>query len=64
MGRPKILTSVQIKWAYDEWCRGCRIEDIATVLNVSRRTIYTEFGRRGWERQIPVTSVTSHKVQK
>lgn len=64
MGRSKLLTSVQVKWAYDEWCRGCRIEDIAAVLNVSRRTIYTEFDRRGLERQIPVPSVTSHKVQK
>lgn len=46
MARPKALDNTQVKWAFSQRCRGCKMDDIAAELSVNRRTLQREFRSR------------------
>ena len=54
MSRPKALKDTLVKWAFEEWRRGCTLEDVAAVLEVTRWTLYREFKTRGWKKPCPI----------
>lgn len=38
-GRPPVLSEDEITWAYEKWCEGYTMQQIAEALYVDRRTI-------------------------
>lgn len=51
--RRRILTPVQIEWAYEKWCLGYTLAQIAEALEVSSRTVSREFEKLGRPRIRP-----------
>lgn len=39
VGRPPILTDDERKWAYEKWCEGYSIQEIAEALYVDYQTV-------------------------
>lgn len=67
MGRHKALDDTQVKWAHLQWVRGCKLEDIAATLDVSRWTLQREFRERGYKRPSPLPDeewILPHNVAK
>lgn len=54
MARPKALGDIEVEWAHLQRARGCLLEDIATVLGVTRKTLYNEFRERGLKNPSPI----------
>ena len=51
--RRHVLTPAQIEWAYEKWCLGYTLAQIAEALEVSSRTISREFEKLGRPRIRP-----------
>lgn len=51
--RRRILTPAQIEWAYEKWCLGYTLAQIAEALEVSSRTVSREFEKLGRPRIRP-----------
>lgn len=41
--RRRALTQAQVEWAYEKWCLGYTLAQIAEALDVSSRTVSREF---------------------
>lgn len=41
--RRRVLAPAQVEWAYEKWCLGYTLAQIAEALNVSSRTVSREF---------------------
>ena len=41
--RRHVLTPAQVEWAYEKWCLGYTLAQIAEALHVSSRTVSREF---------------------
>lgn len=51
--RRHALTTERIEWAYEKWCLGYTLAQIAEALNVSSRTVSREFETLGRPRIRP-----------
>ena len=49
----RALTHDQVEWAYEKWCLGYTLAQIAEALEVSSRTISREFEKLGRPRVRP-----------
>lgn len=50
----RTLSNKEVQWAYERWCEGARVIDIAGALYVGDKTLKREFKRRNLERVRPV----------
>lgn len=50
----RLLTSAEIRWAYDQWCNGRTQTEIADALFCSYATIKREFRARGFYKIKPI----------
>lgn len=51
--RRRVLTQAQVEWAYEKWCLGYTLAQIAEALDVSSRTVSREFEKMGRPRIRP-----------
>lgn len=50
----EILSAAERKWAYEKWCVGYTLEQIAEALRVNPQTVGRTFSRHGLEKARPV----------
>lgn len=51
--RQHLLSTDELKWAYEKWCLGYTQEEIAAALYCSSKTLLREFQHRGWRKVRP-----------
>ena len=54
------LTQREIDWAYEKWCEGYRLDQIADALYCNVRTISRAFRKHGCVRIRPVLKCPEH----